>query len=110
MNFYRVDLSSLKENLRFLADTQRILLESFQTQQQHHMTENNVENPHYQDNNEPAFDYGSQYEDQLGSKNYDHPAQPTPTINNYYPPAAPAYAAAPPLPPLPYGDDSKQYT
>lgn len=75
-----------------------------QTQQQHHMTDDNSGNSHYQHKIEPTFEYGPKYEENdLGSQNHDLSA---PTINNYYPPAAPAYAPMPPLPALPYGDDT----
>lgn len=95
--------------MKFLADTQRLLLESFQTQQQHHMSNNGYVNPHYQQKR-PIDDYSTpntfnsdnfyEDEDQLGSKNYDQP----PIINNYYPgPSIPN--TPPPLPNLPYGNE-----
>lgn len=100
-------MNSLKEKLEFLADTQRILLESMQTQQQHHMSDDTANNPHYQRKNEPNLDYGAPYEEnELGNQSNDLSAR---TINNYYPPAAPAYSS-PPLPALPYGDESKSYS
>lgn len=78
-----------------------------QTQQQHHMTADNAGNPHYHHKNEPPFEYGAQSEeDEIGSQSHDLSA---PTINNYYPPTAPAYAP-PPLPALPYGDENRSYS
>lgn len=83
--FFRSELSSLRYNLQYLADNQRLIMESLQ-----HPSYINHEHP------SPTDDHNHQnVEDATHS-----------IINNYYP--VPIANYAPPLPALPFGNDDKR--
>ncbi len=81
----------MKDNLGFMADTQRLLLNSFKVQQQQY---NNIEEK-LQINDTP-FQRNAAYGAQ---QNYGPPATPQPQYQSISPP---------PLPPLPYGQTTHQ--